>query len=68
MDWITIHSVTYPSEAHTIKMQLEVEGYKVYLKDELTVQVDNFYSNAIGGVKIQVAKENAKEAHQFYKK
>jgi hypothetical protein len=65
MDWITIHSVTYPSEAHTIKMQLEVEGYKVYLKDELTVQVDNFYSNAIGGVKIQVAKENAKEAHQF---
>lgn len=42
MGWITIHSVTYPSEAHTIKMQLEVEGYKVYLKDELTVQVDNF--------------------------
>lgn len=61
MNWTTIHTVTYPSEAHTIKMQLELEGFEVFLKDELTVQVDNFYSNAIGGVKIQVPEIQAKE-------
>lgn len=33
---------------------LESEGIKTYIKDELTIQIDNFYSNAIGGVKIYV--------------
>ena len=65
MDWITIHTVTYPSEVYVIKPTLENEGFEVFLKDELTVQVDNFISNAIGGIKIQVHQDKAKEAYEF---
>ncbi|MGB1039579.1 MAG: DUF2007 domain-containing protein [Flavobacteriales bacterium] len=62
MAFKTIHTVTYPSEAHVIKLQLETEGIDVFLKDELTVQTDNFISNAIGGVKIQVPEEDYETA------
>ncbi|MEN8928996.1 MAG: DUF2007 domain-containing protein [Flavobacteriales bacterium] len=65
MKWTTIHTVTYPSEAHVIKLQLENEGINVFLKDELTVQTDNFISNAIGGVKIQVGSEDVDAAIQL---
>ncbi len=65
MDWTTIHSVTYPSEAYVIKPVLENEGFTVFLKDELTVQVDNFMSNAIGGIKIQVPRNEAEMAYDF---
>ncbi len=46
------------------KAKLESEGIEVRLLDELTTQVHNFYSNAIGGVKLQVkvgAEETARE-------
>ncbi len=52
--WITVISFTYPHEAHLVKGVLENRGILVSLKDELTVQVNNFYANAIGGVKLQV--------------
>ncbi|HBS87435.1 MAG: hypothetical protein A2W91_00785 [Bacteroidetes bacterium GWF2_38_335] len=53
-NWITIFSFTLPHEAHIAKGRLESEGIEVLIKDELTAQVNNFYSNAIGGVKLQV--------------
>lgn len=65
MEWTTIHTVTYPADAYVIKPVLENEGFEVFLKDELTVQVDNFISNAIGGIKIQVHSDKAKEAYDF---
>jgi hypothetical protein len=65
MNWTTIHTVTYPSEVYVIKPALENEGFEVFLKDELSVQVDNFMSNAIGGIKIQVHQDKAKEAYEF---
>ena len=65
MEWTTIHSVTYPSEAYVIKPVLENEGFTVFLKDELTVQVDNFMSNAIGGIKIQVPRDEAEKAYSY---
>jgi DNA-directed RNA polymerase subunit RPC12/RpoP len=37
---------------------LESEGIEVLIKDELTAQVNNFYSNAIGGVKLLVRTED----------
>lgn len=61
-DWTEIISFTYPHEAHLAKALLEASNIKVILKDELTIQVHNFLSNAIGGVKIFVKKDNAEEA------
>jgi hypothetical protein len=64
-NWITIISFTYPHEAHLAKAKLESEGIEVQIKDEYTVQMNNFYSNALGGVKIQVQKKNLNDANKI---
>lgn len=51
---LTIIRFTYPHEAAIARGLLESEGIEVFTKDELTTQVHNFYSNAIGGIKLQV--------------
>lgn len=66
-NWITIITFTYPHEAHLAKNMLEAQGVEVIIKDELTAQVNNFYSNAIGGVKLQVEDGNADIALQYLK-
>jgi hypothetical protein len=66
-NWITILTFTFPHEAHLAKTKLESEGFEVMIKDELTIQVDNFYSNAIGGVKLQVQETDFDAALQVLK-
>lgn len=56
--WETILTFTYPHEAHMAKSYLESNRIEVMIKDEMTAQVYNFYSNAIGGVKLQVKKSD----------
>jgi len=63
--WVTIKNYSLPHEAHLAKTYLENEGIEVFLKDELTTQIYNFYSNAIGGVKLQVRPENELRAKQI---
>lgn len=62
LDFTTIKVFEYPHEAQIIKNKLEAEGVYVFLKDELTVQTDNFLSNAIGGVKLQVKAADVEKA------
>lgn len=59
---VTIKTFTYPQEVYVIRGRLESEGIRTFLKDEMTVQVHNFYSNAIGGVKLQVLPEDVERA------
>lgn len=56
--WKIILTFTYPHEAYIAKGKLESEGIPVQIRDELTAQVNNFYSNAIGGVKLLVQEKN----------
>jgi hypothetical protein len=67
-DWITILTFTYPQEAYIVKAKLESEGIKSFIKDELTAQVNNLYSNAIGGVKVQVQEIDLDRAFKILKK
>lgn len=60
--WVEIISFTYPHEAHSAKNYLEASGIEALMKDELTVQVHNFLSNAIGGVKLFVENDKKEEA------
>ncbi|MBI1183154.1 hypothetical protein GC194_02700 [bacterium] len=64
-NWLILASFTYPHEEHLAKSKLHSEGIEVLIKDELTVQVYNFYSNAIGGVKLQVRASDFERAHQI---
>lgn len=64
-DWVTIQTFMYPSEASIAQAKLESEGIDSFLKDEMTTQVINIYSNAIGGVKLQVWEDQADQARQI---
>lgn len=57
-NWEILITFTYPHEAHMVKGFLESEGIETLIQDEMTTQVDNFLSNAIGGVKLLVQKED----------
>lgn len=61
-DFITVHVFTFPQEAYVFKGKLEAEGIRCFLKDEYTVQSHNFISNAVGGVKLQVYREDLPKA------
>ena len=61
-NWTQISTFTQPHEAHLAKARLESEGIDVMIKDELTAQVYNFYSNAIGGVKLLVKDSDSEKA------
>ena len=65
--WINIIAFTYPHEAHLAKCLLESSDIKVIIKDEYTVQVNNFYSNAIGGVKLLVEQAQVENALSILK-
>jgi DNA-directed RNA polymerase subunit RPC12/RpoP len=54
----TVAIFSYPAEAVVVKGKLESEDIQVYLKDEFTVASDPFATNAIGGVKMLVYKED----------
>ena len=45
-----------------VRSRLEFEGITCFVKDELTIQVDNFYSNAVGGLELQVRVEDQENA------
>ena len=67
-NWKEAISVTFPSEAHMIQGYLESEGIVTILKDEMTTQVNNLYSNAVGGVKVMVREEDSENALLILKK
>jgi len=66
-NWITILTFTHPTQAHLAKAKLQSEGIEVLIRDELTAQVNNFFSSAIGGVKLQVQKKDAERAYEILK-
>ncbi|GAO30811.1 putative signal transducing protein [Geofilum rubicundum] len=64
----TIQTFVYPLEAHVVKTYLKSEGINSEIRDEMTVQVNNFYSHAIGGVKLLVKEEERGRGIEVLKK
>ncbi len=62
---ITILTFTYVHEAHLAKSLLESEEVPVFIKNELTTQVISIYSNAIGGVELQVPEIDQVKAYNI---
>jgi hypothetical protein len=65
--YITVLTFTYPYELAIVRGRLESEGIECFVQDELTAQVHPFYSNAIGGVKLQVKASDLKQAVEILK-
>jgi hypothetical protein len=58
----TIATFSKVDDAHLLRMRLEAGGIEAFLQDENVVQWDWLLSNAIGGVRVQVADANAEAA------
>jgi hypothetical protein len=65
MDWSIVFVATYPQDIYPAQNLLESEGITTFLKDELTAQVNNFYSTAIGGVKLLVHNDDLERSREL---
>ncbi|MEQ1675136.1 MAG: DUF2007 domain-containing protein [Chitinophagaceae bacterium] len=65
MDFIILNSYANYVEAHIAKGVLEEQGISCWLKDENTVTIDPILTNAVGGIKIMVPKEDAQRAWEI---
>ncbi|MFD2586557.1 DUF2007 domain-containing protein [Croceitalea marina] len=65
-DLVTLGSFEFLADVQIIKGKLESEGITVTLKDENTVGVEPFASNAIGGIKLQVYAVDKEKAQDIY--
>ncbi len=61
----TVATFSKPEEAHLFRMRLEAAGIPAFVQDEHLVQMDWLYSNAIGGVRVQIADEDVSAAREF---
>ncbi|MCB9252326.1 MAG: DUF2007 domain-containing protein [Flavobacteriales bacterium] len=62
---VTIYTFTYPHELMVVKGKLISENIECFVMDELTAQVNPIYSNAIGGIKLQVMPEDVEKAMEI---
>ncbi|MBN1291058.1 MAG: DUF2007 domain-containing protein [Candidatus Latescibacteria bacterium] len=63
---ITIGCFSQGIEAHLAKTRLESEGIECFIRDENTINVNWLYSNAIGGVKLQVRQSDSEKAKKIF--
>lgn len=64
MGWVTLRRYTLPMEAHLDRGRLESEGIQAIIADEHTIQMQWLYSNALGGVRLQVDEADAERAER----
>ena len=62
---LTIATFSKPEEAHMLRLRLEAGGVPAYIQDENIVQTDWLYSNAIGGVRVQISEDDAGRAKEI---
>lgn len=61
----TIATFNYAHETMIPKAKLESEGILCFVKDELTMYLQPFFSSGSGGIKLLVNEEDADEARQI---
>jgi predicted RNA-binding Zn-ribbon protein involved in translation (DUF1610 family) len=65
MDFIIIETFDNYIEAHLIMGRLEEAGIHCWLKDEQTVTLNPILSNAIGGIKLMIDKNDIDKATEI---
>jgi hypothetical protein len=58
----TIATYSFPYEAQIAKARLDAEGIPAFVADEQTINMQWLYSNAMGGVRLQVPEQFAVQA------
>jgi predicted Zn-ribbon and HTH transcriptional regulator len=65
MDFVILQSFNNYMDAHLLMGRLESEGIECWLQDENTVTINPVWTNAVGGIKLLVKKEDAFHARQI---
>jgi hypothetical protein len=66
-NFITLVTYTYSTEAYVLVAKLETEGIKCFLANEHLLSTQQFLSNAVGGLDVQVRQEDLEKAKQILK-
>lgn len=64
--YVILEVFEYSTEAQVIKSKLDSEGCRTMLMDEKTIDSDPLISQAIGGVKLLIHKEDFEKAAAIY--
>lgn len=64
MELITVRAFNTAIEAHIVQNRLEGEGIASYIMDENIVTLDPLLNFAVGGIRLQVNKEDLEKAKQ----
>jgi DNA-directed RNA polymerase subunit RPC12/RpoP len=62
MELVTVQRLNTSIDAHLMQNVLEGEGIVSFIQDEHTVDMNALFSNAIGGVRLQVRPEDVQRA------
>lgn len=62
MELITLKTFETPIEAHILRSKLESENIDAFVFDEHSIGINQFLSNAIGGVKVKIKEEDTARA------
>jgi hypothetical protein len=62
---VTIGIYSHPYEADLAKARLEAEGIVAFVADEFLVNLNWLYSNALGGIRLQVPEPDMEMAQQM---
>ncbi len=63
--FVTVAVFTLPHEYAVVRARMESEGILCFAKDESTVSAHPFYSNLVGGIKLQVPSEDVERAREM---
>jgi hypothetical protein len=61
----TIATYAYPYQAEIARGRLESEGIPAFLADEFLINLNWLYTNAIGGIRLRVAADDALLAREI---
>lgn len=64
-EYVPLKTYTFPHEVFIDRSKLESYGIECFTKDEFTVQVHNFYSQALGGIRLQVQAKDVQRAEEI---
>lgn len=62
MNLVTIAVFANAFNAHVLQGRMKAEGIECYIQDEHTIQTNPFYTNAIGGIKLQVKDTDVQQS------
>ena len=67
MEFVILQSFNNYVDAHLLRSRLESEDIECWLQDENTVTINPIWTNAVGGIKLMVKKEDFVRASDIFR-